>query len=164
MDAAADAAEELWRFALAFYGRPGVADACLELQDRHGTDVPLLIWGLWAAVAKGRMPDAECLEAARRVAEPWRRDVVAPLRAVRRRLKHGPAPIAPTTASTGLRDRIKGLELEAERLQLAALAAVPLPEERSDADIRPLFPEGASPDVTMHLRAAALSAHTGVIA
>ena len=27
---------DFWSFSLDFYGRPGVAETCLDLQDRHG--------------------------------------------------------------------------------------------------------------------------------
>lgn len=42
-----------WRFALSFYGRPHVPAACLTLQYRHGVDVNVLLFLLWAG-HKGR--------------------------------------------------------------------------------------------------------------
>jgi len=38
---AKDAGEAFWRFSLALYARPGVAEALVELQDRAGRDVNL---------------------------------------------------------------------------------------------------------------------------
>ena len=38
-----------WQFSLDFYARPGVADACLELQDRAGVDVNVLFFVLYLA-------------------------------------------------------------------------------------------------------------------
>jgi uncharacterized protein (TIGR02444 family) len=38
-----------WDFSLTLYGRPGVAPACLALQDRFGADVNLLLLGFWRA-------------------------------------------------------------------------------------------------------------------
>ena len=38
-----------WSFSTEFYGRTGVAPACLVLQDRFGCDVNLLLFALWAA-------------------------------------------------------------------------------------------------------------------
>ncbi|HEX6103216.1 MAG TPA: TIGR02444 family protein, partial [Alphaproteobacteria bacterium] len=37
-----------WSFSVALYGRPGVAPACLALQDRFGCDVNLLLFAIWA--------------------------------------------------------------------------------------------------------------------
>jgi len=42
-----------WRFSLDAYGRPGVAAACLDLQDRHGCDVNLILYALWLGRAGG---------------------------------------------------------------------------------------------------------------
>ena len=43
----------LWDFSLALYARPGAAEACLALQERHGTDVNLLLFCCWAG-SRGR--------------------------------------------------------------------------------------------------------------
>ena len=45
-----------WDFSLAVYGRPGVAPACLALQQRHGADVNLLLFCAWFGAAhRGRL-------------------------------------------------------------------------------------------------------------
>ncbi len=49
--------DPLWTFACAFYGRPGVAAACLALQDEGGADVPLLLYLIWCG-RTGRRLDA----------------------------------------------------------------------------------------------------------
>ncbi len=168
---AEDLADGLWYFAVALYGRPGMADLCLELQDRHGMDVPLLLWAAWVGAARDHALTPGELAAADAAVAPWRRDVVAPLRAVRRRLKQGPLPLAPTAGSDSLRDRVKALELEAERLQLAELARHPAgaPAKGPAADalrsnlalLMPAQPEAA---VTERLHAAALSAISSMVA
>ena len=38
-----------WQFSLRFYRMPQVADACIELQERAGVDVNLLLFLLWQA-------------------------------------------------------------------------------------------------------------------
>ena len=48
-----DKAGALWRFALAVYQKPGVSDACLLLQDRHGCNVTLLLFAAWAGAERG---------------------------------------------------------------------------------------------------------------
>lgn len=106
----------LWAFSLEVYGKPGVAEACLFLQARHGADVNLL---LWAAVLGARCNHALTLEERRHAEETvaeWHDEIVRGLRALRTRLKSGPDP-APSPASEKLRSGIKALELEAERLE-----------------------------------------------
>lgn len=39
--------QNLWQFAIHTYARPGMEALCLELQDRQGVDVALLLWCLW---------------------------------------------------------------------------------------------------------------------
>jgi uncharacterized protein (TIGR02444 family) len=39
--------EELWRFSLAFYDRPGIAESLVALQDRDGCDVNVMLFALW---------------------------------------------------------------------------------------------------------------------
>ncbi|MGH1573837.1 TIGR02444 family protein [Methylobacterium sp. P31] len=102
----------LWDFSLALYGRPGVAPACLALQDEGGADVNLVLYLLWCA-ATHRPLDAAAIEAADRRIAPWRATIVEPLRAVRRALKE--RLFAEFGAET-YRGRIKTVELEAERL------------------------------------------------
>jgi len=109
----------LWRFSLGFYRRPGVADACIALQDGCGVDVNILLFCLWLATAKRRIGLAEA-QAVCAKAGGWRDDVVVPLRRLRRRLKDGSALVEPAAAER-FRTRIKAVELEAERLQLDAL-------------------------------------------
>jgi len=109
---------DLWGHALALYARPGVEAACLALQAQGG-DVCLLLCGTWLQ-ARHVTPDAERAAALRAIADPWQRQVVVPLRALRqqwREAAHGDAQLA------ALREQVKGLELEAERTLLARLQA-----------------------------------------
>lgn len=109
----------LWDWALTAYAAEGVADACLELQDAAGQNVPLLLWAGWCA-AQGRTPDEDTLEAACDTARAWQETAIAPLRAVRRALK-GRAPDLADADRQAVRDQVKAVELEAERRLLSAL-------------------------------------------
>jgi uncharacterized protein (TIGR02444 family) len=120
----------LWRFALAVYRKPGVSDACLLLQDRHGCNVPLLLFAAWAGAERGVALTADEVAAAGNAVGPWHGEVVEPLRVVRRRLKHGPPP-APDTETVKLRARLQAIEIDAERIELETLAGF-LPERRDD--------------------------------
>ena len=101
-----------WAFSLDVYGRPGVAPACLALQDRHGLDVNLLLFCCWAAsqgvtldqrtlaaaeeaariarigYAEGKFPQLELIEAERSLAETRESsvDALAALHTARARL------------------------------------------------------------------------------
>jgi uncharacterized protein (TIGR02444 family) len=127
------AAAELWEFSLATYAAPGVADECLALQDRHGLDVNIALFCCWYGWSgRGRLTAAGIAAAEARVAD-WTRDVVVPLRAVRRALK----PLAAPQAAT-LRTSVKRLELDAEReeqrlLVAGAAGASPAADPRRDA-------------------------------
>jgi uncharacterized protein (TIGR02444 family) len=105
---------DLWDFSLAFYEASGVADACLSLQDTHGIDVNLVTLAAWIGSTRGVELNAACERLARAVA-PWSRDVVQPLRSVRRAIK---APhLLVLNGASELRDRIKQSELQAERVE-----------------------------------------------
>jgi uncharacterized protein (TIGR02444 family) len=108
-----------WRFSLKFYAVPGVAPACVELQDRARVDVNVLFFLLWNATQYRALGEAEVTELDRMVGE-WRNMTVIPLREMRRALKAPPSVIAPDVAED-FRTRVKAVELEAERLQQEAM-------------------------------------------
>ncbi len=111
-----------WQFSLRFYRAPGVAEACIALQEQCGVDVNLLLFLLWQAADRRPASAAEVAALERKIA-PWREATVVPLRAARRALKHPPALVAAPTAEA-FRTRIKAVELEAERLQQEAMFAL----------------------------------------
>lgn len=108
-----------WAFSLAVYDRPGVAPACLALQDRHGLDVNLLLFCCWAA-SKGIGLDRQSLGAAESAVASWRNQIVRPLRSLRQRLKRGMAGF-PEAELTALRHKVLEIELEAERIEQGRL-------------------------------------------
>ena len=112
----------LWDWSLAAYARPGVADACLTLQDGTGQNVPLLLWAAWSA-ATGRRPDEDEIEAACDTARAWADTAVTPLRTIRRSLK-SPIPDLDDAAREAVREQIKAVELLAERKLLDGLEAL----------------------------------------
>ena len=114
-----------WSFSLQVYAKPGVAEACIALQDGLGLDVNLLLYCCWHGRAHRKLDEA-ALRHAMAAVEGWQREVVQPLRAVRRRLKSGVPPI---TAREGLalRRKVADLEIESERIAQTALEALPAP-------------------------------------
>ena len=113
---------KLWDWALAAYNAPDVSEACLTLQDHHEQNVPLMLWSAWVA-ATGRRPDEDAIEAACDTARAWDGVVVSPLRAMRRTLRK-PVPDIDDAPREAVRNRIKALELEAEKHLLEALEAL----------------------------------------
>ena len=122
---------DLWAFSLAFYARPGVAEALIALQDDAGLDVNLILFAIWFGLSgRGRL-DQQRAEAAERAVRPIRAAVIEPLRAMRRRL----------TAETEddlriLREKVKALELDGERASLRRLAAIAGPVCEREPAIR----------------------------
>lgn len=108
-----------WDFSLTLYGRPGVAEACLQLQDRHGADVNLLLLGFWRAHRGFPGWAAGELSRAETAAAPVNA-VLAPLRQARQALRtlrdHEPSADA-------LYEQTKALELKLEQVAQAWLAA-----------------------------------------
>ncbi len=115
-------ANPFWDFSLAVYGRPGVPAACLSLQDGHGVDVNVLLFAVWAGMECATALSPAALAGIDAAVAEWRREVVQPLRAVRRRVK---------AEDEELYRRMKAAELEAERVQqdrlFAAGGLVPQP-------------------------------------
>jgi uncharacterized protein (TIGR02444 family) len=111
-----------WEFSLAFYVMPRVEPACIALQDEAGVDVNILLFLLWNATQGRSMSEADVSELDRAVSA-WRNTSVIPLRGMRRALKIA-LPIVDRHTTEGFRNRIKEAELEAERLEQAALYAL----------------------------------------
>ena len=108
-----------WQFSIKFYAVPGVAQACIELQDQAKVDVNILFFLLWNAT-QGRSYEKADVAEVERLIGAWRDMTVVPIRNVRRALKSPPAVMTSDVAE-GFRTRIKAVELEAERLQQEAL-------------------------------------------
>jgi uncharacterized protein (TIGR02444 family) len=113
---------ESWDFALKLYAEPGIADACLRLQAECSVDVMMLLMATFAAVRRGVVLTPSEIADMDAACRPWREQIVLPLRALRTRLKAGPAPLAPSEGTEKLRSSIKAAELSAERLQNVVLA------------------------------------------
>jgi uncharacterized protein (TIGR02444 family) len=127
----AEAFDEFWHYCLALYARPGVAPACLMLQDHFAKDVIIALYCCWlGASGRGKIDDAR-LAAVEAVARPWRSAVVEPLRRTRHALKD-------IEGADAIYARMKALELEAERTavgRIVPLAPAPDPDASEAARI-----------------------------
>ena len=109
-----------WRHILRVYGQPGVAQACLLLQDSLGVDVLVMLHLGYVCQQHGRALPQSQIEAADALVRDWRNQVVRPLRAARRAIaKEDPA-------TQPLRAAIQQAELAAEQHALAQLAMMPM--------------------------------------
>ena len=118
------AREEFWTFSVRVYADVAVPPACLTLQNDHGLDVNMLLYCCWLG-AHGARLDTDLLERALTFAGPWSAQVVKPLRRARTWMKHDSNARAqlPADVYTDLRESLKTIELEAERLQQLAIEA-----------------------------------------
>ena len=105
-----------WPEMCAAYRNVELGRACLSLQEAFSVDVPLLLV-LCLADQAGHAVSEDGLKALVDGAGTWRETVIAPLRQTRQAMKHRFASPSEVT----LRDDIKRLELEAERLHVLRL-------------------------------------------
>ena len=142
---------DLWSFALSTYARPGVEAACLRLQTQ-GADVCLLLCGAWleqraVAFEPGR---AQSLQ---QLARSWQTQVVEPLRQIRvqwRTMAQQDEQLAV------LRERVKALELDAERTLLMRLEALTQTWPTAEALSYPRWLEGLTAENATNLDHGAL--------
>lgn len=111
----------IWSWVVAAYAVPGVAAQCLNLQDEHDQNVPLLLWACWAAT---QMPVDQALTMrAAGMAREWSAAAIIPLRKVRRRLKASVSD-GDMQLRQALREQVKAVELQAEKVLLEQLEAL----------------------------------------
>lgn len=104
---------------LRVYARPGVAPACLRLQDAHGLDVAMMLAVLHSG-ASGRVPSPEQIQALDEGCRAWRQTVIRPLREARQAMKSHHW-LASQPLVSGLRESVKEAELTAERIETGVL-------------------------------------------
>jgi uncharacterized protein (TIGR02444 family) len=122
--------EPFWSFSQDFYGRPGVAPACIALQDRHGCDVSIVLYACWVGLSgRGRLAASD-LARAEAGNGAWRGAVIERLRAARRALNEADR----TGPVLELYEAAKAAELAAERIAQRRLQLLaPLSAARSTA-------------------------------
>lgn len=109
-------AEKLWQFAVAIYEIEAVKAACLRIQARYGLSISLVLGAIWlGAKGHGRMGATDMEDAIRRAME-WHREVIEPMRALRRKLRQQP-PKGIEDDTHELRRELLESELKAERIE-----------------------------------------------
>lgn len=116
-----------WQFSQQAWAQPAFAGLCLQLQEEQGCDVNMLLWLAWVSLRGYRLQLAELQQLTERV-EPWRAQVILPLRRVR-------VAVSGDSRQALLRKQLLAAELEAERTQQALMyAAVVVKQAPSDAE------------------------------
>ncbi len=132
-----------WDFSIGIYALPGVADACLTLQDEQGADINVVLFCLWIAQQKdGRLSRTQLEEFLEDVSD-WQNQVVTPLRTLGRQLKDSGSVIPPAFREL-VRSTIKCAELDAEHAEQLYLA-----------ELLPVAPEAEHPSPEAAAMAAA---------
>ena len=130
----------LWRFSLAVYRGAGVQEECLDVQERFGIDVNLLMLCGYAGAVEGAVLSPSDVADALEASGAWHGNVVRTLRQVRRTLKpwgtgehdpekwapvfgkdHAPDKVPLANTVEALRTKVKGAELEAEQIEQAMM-------------------------------------------
>ena len=70
-----------WNFSLELYAGEGVAEACLDLQDRRGCDVNILLFCCWLGASGRPTLTADRLRTILAASDAWQSDIVKRLRA-----------------------------------------------------------------------------------
>lgn len=109
----------LWLFSLNFYSLKGVRESLLAFQDFSGANVNILLLLLWLASRRRSLSLNEVDEIIGST-NSWNKNVVIPLRKIRQNLKKNDEGIV-SENSFLLREKIKILEFEAEKIEQRAL-------------------------------------------
>lgn len=125
--------QDLWDFAVALYGYDGIETICLEWQDQYGVDVTMLLHACWVGEHGHGLAHEQIVEIDEALRE-WRTESVEPLRRLRRTLKKLIAHASMPTERNKVRELVKSAELQAERVSLLILEAIPLAERTSKAE------------------------------
>lgn len=114
--------ESLWDFSIRVYQQPEVADACLLLQESNDVDVNVLLFCCWYGVYFGEM-DQSLYKNVLSFSRSWSVNAVKPIRSVRVWMKNSGCSDNRMKEEDcqKLRNRIKAVELEAEKLQQEVL-------------------------------------------
>jgi len=109
---------EFWEFSLNVYAAPGVSGECLDLQDRLGADVNLLLFAAYAG-SRGLILSAEDIDECSRVVQQWREQIIKPLRSIRQLTKTFLAERSPQIGQhiKDFCEGVKSVELESEKVQ-----------------------------------------------
>lgn len=114
------AAQPIWDFVLGYYRQQGVSEAAIALQDAAGIDVNMILFLMWLSGQGKTLAEAD-LRKLSETSHSWQRQVVVPIRNIRRLLKEN-APFVEQETALAYRKKVQALELEGEQLELNGMA------------------------------------------
>ena len=105
-----------WDFSLEYYGRVGVAERLITLQENLEADVNIMLYCCWVAYLGAPGLTETQIAYVVSLVNHWQKEIVTPLRTLRSKLKiDSSGGLRPW--SDKIRRKIKTVELEAERLE-----------------------------------------------
>jgi uncharacterized protein (TIGR02444 family) len=113
-------AHPAWEFVTGFYSTPGVAPACLALQERHAIDVTAVLFSLWCSAVDAR-PLGPNMAPLTQAARERQQATVLPIRATRRWLKDKGESLS-ETAGAAFYKTVLAAEIDCEHGELLMLA------------------------------------------
>ena len=105
-----------WDFSIDFYGRDGVEERLLLLQEKLHVDVNVILYCYWAGYIGAPFLTESDVNDVLELIKPWQKEIVKPLRVLRSKLKNK-FIIKQSLWSGEVRKKIKLAELDAERLE-----------------------------------------------
>ena len=105
-----------WDFSIEFYGRDGVEERLLLLQEKLHIDVNLVLYCCWAGYIGAPFLTESNIKNLLELIKDWQKLIVKPLRVLRSKLKNNTI-IKNNLWSDEVRKKIKLAELDAERLE-----------------------------------------------
>lgn len=114
------AAQPIWDFVLGYYRQQGVSEAAIALQDSVGIDVNMILFLMWLSGRGKTLAEADMRKLGE-TSHSWQRQVVVPIRNIRRLLKEN-APFVAQETALAYRKKVQALEIEGEQLELNAMA------------------------------------------
>jgi uncharacterized protein (TIGR02444 family) len=128
----AERTNPFWDYSYALHESKGIGPACIELQDRHGLDVNLILYCSWVAASGRGALDAVALRRAAGTVREWQKRVSSVIRDVRRLLKTDALGV-PDELVEEFRKKLLDVEIESERISLDVLLTVaPVPDGARD--------------------------------
>lgn len=123
--------EHFWDFSVRTYRSTGVAGACLSLQEEHDVDVNMFLYCCWLAARRGEF-DADLWNCTIEYSTVWANNLVRPLRRARTWMKHEGCVngAAENDACMALREKIKSVEFDAEKMQQEVLSSLTTKSDR----------------------------------
>ena len=116
--------KSFWTYSLRFYNNPKTQSACLNAQFQLNADVNMILYILFKAQS-GKRLNLNAIQEAVKDINPWRFNIVVPLRQVRLSLKDYPYGL-PDKDRARFRAAVKKIELTSERLQQEYLETLEL--------------------------------------